>query len=35
MNTQYIELNDLVKSPLNARRTGSKAACDELRAVSR
>ncbi len=31
MNTQYIELNDLVKSPLNARKTTSKAAADDLK----
>src|ERR1700722_556488 len=32
MTTQYIELNKLVKSPLNVRKTASNAALNELKA---
>ena len=32
MSTEYIELKKLVKSPLNARKTVSKTACEELKA---
>ncbi|AMV40247.1 ParB/RepB/Spo0J family partition protein [Planctomyces sp. SH-PL62] len=35
MNTQLIEVKKLAKSPLNVRRTGNAAACDELKASIR